>query len=86
MPARQPDDDRPRTRAELERSLARKVWIWAETWRRCPRKGCRRIGACLDFDHCAGVTPGPAVFTERQKRAIRRALRRSSPGASRRAT
>ena len=63
----------------LERSLARRVFAWAETWKRCPLNACRRRGGCADLDTCRGIdrTPGPVTFTPEAQRAIRAALDRA---------
>lgn len=63
-----------------QRSLARKIHIWARTWRRCPKKGCRRASRCLRFDDCAAVSKASAWPTAREKRRLfdpmRAAIRR----------
>lgn len=82
MRARKRDPDRPRTGEEVEASLARRIRIWAQTWRRCPKKGCRRAGRCLRFDDCAGVPKEPYWPSERDKRLYwdpLRAMMRGGP-------
>ena len=74
MRPRKHDPARPVIRAEVEASLARKIRIWAETWRRCPRKGCRRAGECQNFDDCAGVPKEPVEMPEADKRVFRAAI------------
>ena len=42
--------------------------IWAQTWRRCPKKGCRRARRCLRFHRCAAVSREPYWPTAKDKR------------------
>lgn len=55
---------------DVEESLARRIHIWAQVWRRCPKKGCRRMRRCLRFHDCAGVSKEPTWPTAREKRLI----------------
>jgi hypothetical protein len=61
-------------------SLARRIRIWAKSWRRCPKKGCRRASRCLRFDDCAAVSKASSWPTAREKRRLfdpmRAAIRR----------
>jgi hypothetical protein len=66
------DRERWRKAEDVERRLIRKVRIWAQTWKRCPKKGCRRAGKCLRFDRCAGLPAGPPTWpTEEVQRWFR---------------
>ncbi len=86
MPRRRRDAGRPVTGAEVDASLSRRIRIWAQTWRRCPKKGCRRASRCLRFDDCAGVPKGHYWPSERDKRRywepLRAALRESRGGTA----
>jgi hypothetical protein len=68
MRARKRDPDRPVTGDDVEARLARRVQIWAQTWRRCPKKGCRRASRCLRFNDCAGVSKAPFWPSAKEKR------------------
>jgi hypothetical protein len=68
-----------------EETLTRRIHIWAQTWRRCPKKGCRRSRRCLRFHDCAGVPKGNYWPTAWEKRLIwdpfRAAMRAYPAGA-----
>jgi hypothetical protein len=69
------DDPAPIDREAIERDLTRRVIEWAETWRKCPRKGCRRNAVCLDPDDCRGMGRGaPTEWTDQDRKTIRAAL------------
>ena len=68
MRARKADENAPAAARTSKRSLARRIRIWAQTWRRCPKKGCRRAGRCLRFHDCAGVSKEP-YLAEREGQA-----------------
>jgi hypothetical protein len=71
------DRERWRKAEEVERRLAHRIRIWAQTWKRCPKKGCRRAGKCLRTDDCAGLPAGPPTWpTEEVQRWFRDALDR----------
>jgi hypothetical protein len=74
MPRRKPDADRPVTSEDVEASLAREIWKFAEVWKRCPKKGCRRAGECLRLDDCAGVSHEPYWPSEEDQRLYFRPL------------
>ena len=86
MPRKSRDADRPVTGEDVDRSLMRRILIWAQTWRRCPKKGCRRAGQCLRMNDCAGVAKGDYWPSEKDQRRyfqpIRAAIRaeRDGPG------
>ncbi|HET7714203.1 MAG TPA: hypothetical protein VFK86_01105 [Bauldia sp.] len=74
-------DEKGEPLEDVEVRLARRIHIWAQTWRRCPKKGCRRTRRCLRFDDCAGVSKEPYWPSEKDRRRyfdpLRAALRRS---------
>jgi hypothetical protein len=78
-------DEKGRPLEDPESSLARRIRIWAQTWRRCPKKGCRRASRCLRFNDCAAVSKEPYWPSAREKRRIwdplRAAMRANRDGA-----
>jgi hypothetical protein len=80
-------DARGRPVEDAESRLARRIQIWAQTWKRCPKKGCRRAHRCLRFADCAGVPSGPYWPSAEDKRLyfdpIHRAIRAWKGGAPR---